>query len=38
VLTILNEFEKTFLFEGSQDYFRSLIPKNSETVLAHNDA
>lgn len=34
----LLEFEKTFLYPGSQEYFEGIIPRESETVLAHNDA
>ena len=38
IINTLNEFEKTFLYPGSQEYFEGIIPKDSETVLAHNDA
>lgn len=38
ILDIINEFENTFLFEGAEEYFDRLVPRESETVLAHNDA
>eukprot|EP00347_Sterkiella_histriomuscorum_P014696 403359899 len=38
VLEILDEFEKTFFFEGHQEYFQNLLCADSEIVLAHNDA
>ena len=38
ILEILEHFEKTFLFEGCQAFYRSLVPRDSEIVLAHNDA
>jgi thiamine kinase-like enzyme len=37
-LKTLDTFERTFLFKGYEEYFGSLIPKDSEVVLAHNDA
>ena len=38
ILQILAQFEKTFLFEGCQDFYRKMVPRDSEIVLAHNDA
>jgi thiamine kinase-like enzyme len=38
ILKILDHFEQTFLFKGAQKYFQELVPRDSETVLAHNDA
>jgi thiamine kinase-like enzyme len=38
ILSILKHFEKTFLFSGCQDYYQKLVPRDSEIVLAHNDA
>lgn len=38
IIQILGDFEKTFLFEGCQDFYRKLVPRDSEIVLAHNDA
>jgi len=38
ILDILSHFEKTFLFPGCQEYFHKLVPRDSEIVLAHNDA
>ena len=38
VITMLEEFERVFLFEGAQEYYRGIIPRESEIVLAHNDA
>ena len=37
-LNLIEAFEKTFLFEGQEDYFSGLIPRDSPVVLAHNDA
>ena len=38
ILKILTDFDKTFLFPGCQEYFNKLVPRDSEIVLAHNDA
>jgi thiamine kinase-like enzyme len=38
ILRILDDFEKTFLFEGHEAYFEGLLCADSETVLAHHDA
>lgn len=38
VLSIIEDFENTFFFEGHQEYFESLLCLDSETVLAHHDA
>lgn len=38
ILQIIDEFKETFLFEGAEEYFRKLVPRDSEIVLAHNDA
>jgi hypothetical protein len=37
-LNIIKAFKNTFLFEGYEDHFDKLIPRDSEIVLAHNDA
>lgn len=34
---LLLEFEKVFLYEGSFEYFRSLLDSQDTLVLAHND-
>jgi thiamine kinase-like enzyme len=34
---MVEEGENTFLFEGYEEYFESLIPKDSGIVFAHND-
>ena len=36
IVDMLKLFEKTFLFEGSLEHFKSLVP-HSEVVLSHND-
>lgn len=38
ILKILDDFEKTFFFEGHQEYFENLLCTDSEIVLAHHDA
>jgi len=38
ILDILKRFEETFLFPGCKEFFHSLVPRDSEIVLAHNDA
>lgn len=30
--------DRTFLFDGYREYFKKLVPRDSEIVLAHNDA
>ena len=38
ILKLLDNYEETFLFEGYQDFFTSILPLESEIVLAHHDA
>jgi hypothetical protein len=38
ILKTLDTFEKTFMYPGVSEYFQKLIPRDSEIVLAHNDA
>ena len=38
IIEVIDEMEKTFLYKGAIEYFTKLIPRESETVLAHNDA
>lgn len=38
ILRIIKEFEDTFLFPGAPEHFEKLLPRDSEIVLAHNDA
>ena len=38
ILKFLEDYEDTFLFEGFKEYFTSLLPLDSEIVLAHHDA
>lgn len=33
----LDLIEKTFLFEGYEQKFRGMIPRDYEPVIAHND-
>lgn len=37
-LKLIDAFDKTFLFKGYEEYFSSLVPRDSMIVLAHNDA
>ena len=37
-LGIIDQLERTFLFDGYKEYFTKLVPRDSEIVLAHNDA
>lgn len=37
-LRTIDTFERTFLFDGYQDYFRKLVPRDSHIIMAHNDA
>lgn len=37
IIAILEDADKTFLFEGYDNFFRSLIPRESDKVLAHCD-
>lgn len=36
-LKLIDALDKTFLFKGFEEYFSSLIPRDSTIVLAHND-
>ena len=38
VIEIIEEFENTYFFEGHEEYFESLLCRDTEIVLAHNDA
>jgi len=35
---VIDLLDRTFLFTGYKEYFRKLVPRDSEIVLAHNDA
>jgi thiamine kinase-like enzyme len=37
-LEVIDLLDRTFLFDGYRDYFKKLVPRDSEIVLAHNDA
>jgi hypothetical protein len=37
-LEVIDLLDRTFLFNGYKEYFRKLVPRDSEIVLAHNDA
>ncbi len=38
VLSILDEYERTFFFEGHEEYFEKLLNTDTQIVLAHHDA
>ncbi len=38
ILEIISLYEKTFFFQGAMEHFKTLVPYDSEVVLAHNDA